>query len=272
MSTPSRLTTAQLLAHLEAESARFREAITAADPSAAVPGCPEWTAEDLLWHLTGVQAFWAWILQHRPEGPERYQQPERPEHQVLLAAFDTAHGSLLAALRDAPVEEQAWTWAPKQTVGFILRRQAHEALIHRVDAEQSVGQHSLPASIDPDLARDGVVEVLEVMYGGCPPWGTITPIDRYLKIAPERSDGSGPEPVWVQLGWFSGTDPDGVDHEGDDLLVVDDPGVEPDVVIAGPMGAVDQWLWHRTDDWALEVTGDLEVLNRFRIATGGEIR
>ena len=41
--------------------------------------------------------------------------------------------------RRADPAEPAWTWSAEQTVGFTLRRQAHEALIHRLDAEQTAG-------------------------------------------------------------------------------------------------------------------------------------
>ena len=73
------------------------------------------------------------------------------------------------ARRRRPAEE-AWTWSDDHTVGFILRRQAHEALVHRLDAEQAAGRgHELDAA----LAADGVHECLDVMYGGMPPWGVL---------------------------------------------------------------------------------------------------
>jgi hypothetical protein len=45
------------LHHLRADSRRFREVLAACDPAARVPGCPDWDAGDLLWHLAGVQWF-----------------------------------------------------------------------------------------------------------------------------------------------------------------------------------------------------------------------
>jgi len=46
------------LGHLASESARFADAIRLAPPAARVPSCPDWTADDLLWHLAEVQFFW----------------------------------------------------------------------------------------------------------------------------------------------------------------------------------------------------------------------
>ena len=52
-----------------------------------------------------------------------------------------------------------WSWANDQTAGFSYRRQAHEALIHRLDAELAGGERT---AIDARLAADGVGEVLGV--------------------------------------------------------------------------------------------------------------
>ena len=46
-------------------------------------------------------------------------------------------------------------WSTEQTVGFPFRRQAAEALIHRLDAEQTADRVTL---LDPELAADGVDE------------------------------------------------------------------------------------------------------------------
>jgi len=45
-------------AHLAEESARFAEVIAEVPPDARVPSCPDWSADDLLWHLAEVQWFW----------------------------------------------------------------------------------------------------------------------------------------------------------------------------------------------------------------------
>src|SRR3954471_10472729 len=82
------------LEHIRRESARFREVLADCDPAARVPSCPDWDAAELLWHLAGVQLFWAKILRHRPHSPgdpEISEEPEaqRPEsYTELLEAFD----------------------------------------------------------------------------------------------------------------------------------------------------------------------------------------
>lgn len=247
------------LEHIRVESARFRSVLASCDPGAQVPTCPDWSAADLLWHLATVQRFWADVIVDRPAEKDEADKPERPgAYADLLAAFDEWSAALAGALEGVDVTEAAWNWSDDHTVGFILRRQAHEALIHRLDAEQAAGVTSeLPAQ----LAADGVHEVLAVMYGGCPPWGSWEPLPHYARV--DCTD-TGDE-IWVQLGLFSGTAPDGeviVDEE--DFHVVEEPAdTEPDVVIDGPAGDLDAWLWHRGDATDLSVVGDPEVRQRF---------
>jgi uncharacterized protein (TIGR03083 family) len=250
------------LQHIRDESARFRAALADCDPTARVPACPDWDAGDLLWHLgAGVQGFWAGIVEHRPAGPaDGYTDPARPgSYAEALARFDADHGRLVAALETADPAEPAWTWSSEQTVGFTFRRQAHEALIHRVDAEQAAG---VPLSeLDVALSADGVAETLDVMFGGCPPWGSFAPLPHYVRVHLTDADTS----IWVQLGRFTGTDPaSGTTYDEDDIRVVDDPGTEPDATVAGTAATVNLWLWKRGDDAEISVTGDHDVNDRFR--------
>lgn len=268
----TRLAFDRYLHHLRGESARFREALASCDPAARVPSCPDWDASDLLWHLTTVHEFWARIITGRPVAPgEDWAEPERPTtYDALLAAFDEHSAALVDALEAADPAEPAWSWSDEQTVGFTFRRQAHEALIHRLDAELTVGEVT---PLDPELAADGVDEALAVMFGGTPPWGDFTPlpdgVPQHVRVDLTDRD----ESVWVQLGHFNGTDPEsGTRHVAvEDVAVVSDPGGEPDVVVDGPAGAVDAWLWRRGDDSAIRVAGDRTAYEHFRRAVNQPI-
>jgi hypothetical protein len=112
-----------------------------------------------------------------------------------------------------------------------------------------------------------VDEALDVMFGGCPPWGTFTPYDRFVRV--DVTDTG--DRVWVQLGHFHGTDPEGTEHDSEDIHVVADPGVEPDAVVSGPAGPLDAWLWRRGDDSEVTVTGDREVYDLFRASVNHPI-
>src|SRR5499427_11116249 len=58
------------LDHLARESARFAQAIGEAQPGALVPSCPDWTADDLLWHLGQVQWFWGTVVREGLTGEQ----------------------------------------------------------------------------------------------------------------------------------------------------------------------------------------------------------
>lgn len=250
------------LGHLRTESARFREVLTACDPAARVPACPDWDAADLLWHLTGVQAFWAEVVRTRPApAPEDHEQTLlRPDdHAGLLAAFDEHSAALQEALTSADPAEEAWHWSSDHTVGASVRRQAHEALIHRLDAEEAAGQVT---PLDPRLAADGVLEALTVMYGGCPPWGTITPTDRVVDV---RLTDTG-DVLHVALARFTGTDPDGTSYDEPDLAVLEEATRGSAVAtVSGTAGDLDAWLWHRgAGRVEVEQSGDPAVLAELR--------
>lgn len=249
------------LDHLTRESRRFRDALAACDLAAPVPTCPDWNAADLLWHLTEVQGFWSRIVRQRPATPQEIEAfPERPDTlEGLLAAFDEHSAALRSALAEADPTDTAWTWSAEQTVGFTYRRQAHEALIHRLDAEITAGLE--PTPLDPGLSADGVMESLDVMYGGCPPWGTSTGSSTHLRV--DLTDTG--HQIWVQLGRFTGTDPTTAQEcDEPDLHVVAAPDSEPDAVIRGTAATLDAWLWHRVDDAEVEFSGDRGVHDRFR--------
>lgn len=255
----TRLESDAYLDHLRRESARFREVLTGCDPAARVPACPDWDAADLLWHLTGVQWFWSRIVLGETD-PEAVVERERPSsYAELLDLYDECSAALVDALAATEPAAPAWTWSTEQTAGFIFRRQAHEALIHRLDAELAAGDVT---TLDPRLAADGVDEALDVMFGGTPPWGRFTPGEPLLRVDCIDTD----DHVWVRLGIFAGTDPHSGTTYADeaDISVVDDPGVEPDCLISGPAAALDAWLWRRAGDEEIDVTGDRATYDAFR--------
>jgi uncharacterized protein (TIGR03083 family) len=249
------------LAHLASESARFAEVMHQVQPTAPVPSCPDWNADDLLWHLAEVQWFWATVVREKLTGSQVDQRtPERPSGRAaLFAFFERASHDLGEILAATPPEAPAWTWSQAQTVGFIRRRQAHEALIHRIDAELTADDRT---SMDPKLSADGVDEALRVMYGGTPEWGRFEP-ERARTLRLRTSDTGD---SWlVTLGLFVGTDPaDGTAYREPDINAAgSDPGTPAMAAISGYAGDLDCWLWHRPPVGPVELSGDQDVLGRF---------
>jgi uncharacterized protein (TIGR03083 family) len=247
------------LAHLRDESAHFLGVLRSGDLSRPVPTCPGWTGADLLWHLGEVQWFWGSIVRDRLPSPDGLDRPERPDgDHGLVQFFEEQSARLLLALTDADPSEEVYMWAEDKTVGYIRRRQAHEALIHRLDAELTTGAEVSP--LDAALASDGLQEVLDVMYGGCPPWGTFTRQGPHLHVLAEDTGLVVP----VVLGRFTGTDPDSGEAVDDAELSVQaaDPREAPAAVVRGRAEDLDAWAWHRRDDSALAVEGDRAAYDR----------
>ena len=270
--TVPRLEYPAYLDHIRQESARFRAVLADCDPAARVPSCPDWDAADLLWHLAGVQLFWARILRHRPHSPEDPEIADEPEAQrpdsygELLEAFDDFSHALITELERADPEAEAWHWSGDNRVGTSYRRQAHEALIHRVDAELAAGVPVTP--LDPALADDGVAEVLGVMYGGAPPWGTFTPTGETVAV---RMTDTGTD-LLVALGKFSGTDPDdGKTYEDEDDISLVDTGAEPVASITGTAADLDAWLWKRQSGDRITTEGDRITVEKLQAILGQPI-
>lgn len=249
------------LLHLNRDSARFAAALGEVPPDARVPSCPEWTADDLLWHLGEVQWFWGTVVREGITGGQAEQRkPERPAGRPALQEFyQRASRDLTDILAATPADAAAWTWSQEQTAGFIRRRQAHEALIHRIDAELTAGRRT---PMDPQLSADGTDEALRIMYGARPGWGTFTP-DSASTLRLNATDTGD---AWlVTLGVFTGTDPD-------DQTRYDEPSIhatsgDPDgraaAFVAGTATDLDCWLWHRPTLARIERSGDQDVLGRF---------
>ncbi len=251
------------LGHLARESALFGHALDGAASDASVPTCPEWDADDLLWHLGEVQWFWGTVIREGVDGQGAGElaQPRPETRAALMDFYLTASTDLGRALASARPEHPAWTWSDDKTVGFIIRRQAHEALIHRIDAELTAGQRR--SLMDPLLSADGVDEALRIMYGGhLPAWGRFAP-DEARTVRVQATDTG--DSWFVALGRVSGTDPDdskSYDQAG--IQVADaDTGDQAAATVRGPADDLDCWLWHRPADALLERSGDPDVLAAF---------
>jgi uncharacterized protein (TIGR03083 family) len=249
------------LPHLAAESARFVAALREAPPDARVESCPDWDADDLLWHLGEVQWFWGTIVRQKLTGAQAEEiKPPRPgDRPGLLEFYQRASRDLGEILAAQSPETPAWTWSQDQTIGFIRRRQAHEALIHRIDAELAAGART---PMDPQLSADGVDEALRIMYGGLPEWGTFTPgTQDAVRLRCTDADCS-----WlVTLGRFTGTDPDGgTSYDEPVIHVADtDAGAEAAAEISGTAADLDCWLWRRTPAGPVRRSGDQEMIRAF---------
>ena len=237
--------------------------LVAAEPEAPVAACPGWTLRDLGTHLHEVHAFWTHVIATRPAGPEGHEAPAAPTDDHLPAALRAQVRRLSDALAAADPADDAWSWAVEQTVGFTVRRQTHEALIHLFDGVLAVDGAPHP-DVPVAVAADGVDEMFSVMLGGLPSSWTFEPDGVTFRI-----DATDAGRSWTfGFGQFSGTTSDGRSMDGTAVAPVgDEPAADDraaDVRIAGAALDLDLWLWGRADTSALAITGDDAVAARLR--------
>jgi uncharacterized protein (TIGR03083 family) len=256
------------LDHLRSESARFRAVLADCDPAARVPACPDWDAADLLWHLAEVQLFWGAIVRDRLDDPDPAEadKPDRPaDYGELLVLFRDASAALVDALSRTPDDTKVWTWFPTdRTAGFVRRRQAHEALIHRVDAELTAD--APVTGFDPALATDGVAEVVDWMYGGIPEWA-----EHHVDGPVGRLATTDTGARWlVRIGRLSGTSPDTGNTYTDEPTLTRVAEGDPSFSVAGAARDLDAWLWNRPT--ITEVVADGPDIDRFRAIVAGGVQ
>ncbi len=106
------------IAIIRTEAERFADVLSTTAPDARCPTCPDWSASDLVWHLTEVHYFWAGVLSQdaRTDADiETVEQakPDRPTAMAdLLALREQATMALLEQLDRLDDTEPRWSWWP----------------------------------------------------------------------------------------------------------------------------------------------------------------
>lgn len=216
----------------------------------AVPTCPDWDVTDLVTHTGEVyrHKVACTLLGRRPTDDEYEHAPA--EGQDLLEWFRAAHATLLETLGSRAADSHAFTWyEPDQTVGFWLRRMAHESVVHRVDAESAIGQVTAAAD---DLAIDGIDEVLDLFLryaiGDDPEEDLDAHLGQSLLVR------TGP---WAWRVAVDFTDP------ADRIPLLRGAGPAK-ATVSGEPSELLLWLWGRRPDSAVSIQGDPEALASMR--------
>ncbi|TNC28785.1 maleylpyruvate isomerase family mycothiol-dependent enzyme [Amycolatopsis alkalitolerans] len=216
----------------------MRSAVVTAGPDAEVPTCPRWTVSRLVGHLGRVQS---WVIQALADPSGREIKPDRPPEgwDELLAWWDEQRTKMLDGLADP--DAPAWlpfTRYPRVAASWA-RRQAHEAAIHRLDAEHALSAEP-SVGFDPEFAADGVDELIAWMVPTRTDWADTT----YAGTV--RLSATDIERDWtVRLS--PGAPPS-----------IDESGAEADLTITGSADAVYRRVWGRPSQAV--VTGDTALL------------
>ncbi|HTW09903.1 MAG TPA: maleylpyruvate isomerase N-terminal domain-containing protein, partial [Acidimicrobiales bacterium] len=139
---------------LAAEIERFALAIDGLPLDLPVPSCPGWAVSDLTLHLGKVHR-WAENLV-RLRAPERIPGP-RGDLEPTASWVRDGGTALVATLRAADPDAGMWAWGVDQHVRWWSRRQLHETLVHRMDADLAAG--AAPRA-DAAVAADAIDEFL----------------------------------------------------------------------------------------------------------------
>lgn len=251
---------ARFVTAVDHESARMRAALRRADARAVVPSAPEWSVADLSWHVGEVQWFWGAIVADLLEDVDALVGPDRPADEELPAFVARSGQGLVAALARRAPDDACWSWHEDGgRVGWVARRQAHEALVHRVDAELAAG--GPVGDADPELAADGIDELLAGLLAP-PSWTTFTPDGADVAVVTTDTGHA-----WhVELGRITGTSPRTGDEFEAEAAVRVHPGEGGDVgaTLAGRAWDVDRWLWGRGPADPLRLAGEHGLLHHLR--------
>jgi uncharacterized protein (TIGR03083 family) len=227
------------------EIAAMAAAVRNADPATPVPTCPAWDLAELVVH-TGAVHRWVTAMV-RDLSDHRYDREEMDlgvpgEARDYAAWLEAGAAPLLAVLSERDPDAEMWTWGGDRQVRFWSRRQLHETVVHRADAEIALGVSPV---IDEDVAADGVEEFFDLL-----------PYARWRPLA-EELKGDGETLSWQAdsgAGWLVRLTPDGFAYERSN---------SPGQVTVRTAAAADLMLltWRRRsfDDYAVE--GDHKLLS-----------
>lgn len=222
------------------EGAAVSAVAASGDLDAPVPSCPRWSLQKLVGHLGWV---YNWVSEHIEQRSatmlNREDVPRPPRDEAVVSWYAEAHARVLDALRDVEPAEEVWSWAGINTGAFWHKRLAHESLIHRWDAENTVGE---PGRIDDDLGADGVDELMEVIW----PFEARSTEDPLPEgsLHLHRTDGDGEWLCRIVDGRF----------------VAERIHARGDVAVRGTGADLDLVLWRRIEPDGVELFGDADVL------------
>ncbi|MBX6384765.1 MAG: maleylpyruvate isomerase family mycothiol-dependent enzyme [Microbispora sp.] len=145
-----------------AEIGRMAETVRGRDGTTPVPTCPGWDLRELVAHLGGVHRWAAAMVRDAARRPYDRAAMDHgvPEDFAGYADWlEEGAVRLAEALKGRDPQTEVWSWTKERTARFWSRRQLHESVVHRADAEIALG---LVPAVDEDVAVDGVAEFFDI--------------------------------------------------------------------------------------------------------------
>jgi uncharacterized protein (TIGR03083 family) len=210
---------------------------------AAVPSCPGWVVRDLAGHMGMIHRWVTHIVTTGTTDPVTW---DMEKWGPPVDGVDTWLRDGAAALRDAldtiGPDQPVWTFIGVQRASFWSRRQAHETAVHRWDAEGAFGA---PTAIAPDLAADGLDEVITLFVPRRHSRADVHGTGETVHV--HRTDGPGE--------WLIRFGPDGAE--------VSREHARGDLALRGSAHDLLLWVWGRAAADCLELFGDAALLDRW---------
>ena len=236
----------EYLAAITTESEALADAAAVTSFDAPVLSCPGWTMIDLVVHAGLVQR-WATeiVATNAQERPPFGDAPKPATPDELADWFREGSVALVAALQAADPDAPVWNFAFERKLAFWFRRQAQEVSVHRWDAEITAGA---PSPLDAAIAADG--------------------IDEWLGMLAVRGVGASPDGEEETTVHLHCTDVDGewLVRRSPDGLDIERAHAKGDVAARGTASDLDLYLWGRVPVGALELFGDVTLLESLRVA------
>ncbi len=212
-----------------------------ADPTAEVPRCPGWNRTALLAHLGRTHEWVRLQVERGPDERVRFgETAHAPDGDAMITWFEDGASALIAALASMDIALTWPTWAGPQPGTFYPRRMAQETAMHRRDGD--------PTPFDPELAVDGVNELLE-LFAPLAAGDKLADHPGSIHLHATDTDGE----------WLVHLTPDGVRFEHGHA--------KGDVAVRGTASDLLLWGWNRVPvDDRFEVFGDASLLEVWRTA------
>jgi len=229
-------------------------AIVCPDLTRPVPTCPGWTFRELATHVGRGHRWAAEIVATRAAqaiSPRDVPGGKLPDGQAEQEAWLNTSADLVADAVAAAPEVPVWTFIGSRPARFWVRRRAHEAAVHLLDAQLAAGQE---ISLAAGFAADGIAEWLEMVAANPQAAAALT------QARADRGDSDTLH--------FHATDP-GLDGAGEWLVrrsagsITAEPGhAKAGVAVRGPAARLLAVLTRRLppSDPAVEMFGDGTLL------------
>ena len=223
------------------------------DSNSPVPTCPEWTLDELANHLGRIYAWAAAVTATEASSPPAredivHRTPTQSSTDWLAERLD----ALLGVLAELPPDATRWNFimGPDSPGAWWWRRQMHETLIHRVDAELAANRPV--AAVDPTIAGDGITEYLHLTNHVLVDWKDLQ-LGGGLTIHLHTTDGEPQTEVTI-------------DTENRTYALAH---LKADVALRGPAWALDRWCWRRASiqgDGSMRLADAVETFGDWRAA------